>query len=713
MTAIRLDAAAADTAAAIAPAREPADLLLDVIASMTEANGVESALHRLARLALDAIGGDRCAIFVRQETSGGRLVPTAAATRVGDPEVQWRRFRDMESVDIDENLVRKILLESRDVIVIDDAAASPVIPPSWLREWRSRSAALAPLRSSDTVYGVLAIDYVDEAHAFTPAEVGLLRSIGAAASLALRDAQLIEQVQQRALLEQQLTNCVAILLSGRSTRDVLGSLADAFGTLLPGTSFAINLISADKQSFRPVAWRGSRPVRNVFRLADLPELDVKAIQAAWMRQPNRPITIDDLRGLPHWQDVIPVELDVGMMVPLTDGSGVIGWISAGRAGTPFTPEEVRVATVFAGQAAVAVNQAALRDASAARLRVIDTLSLLGNRAGKASNPRRLIAALNRDLTEGLGLRCERLAVDGQLLAQALRLPELTKEERTLLKGWRASPEPLIEDARIAVPVNVGERVSGVLWLTATAPPDATTISLASAVAAAIGDVAWKAKLRRKSERRAVELALSHERERIAHDLHDTVGQIFYSMGLRLHDAVQRATEPDLRETLAVLREHASAGMHEVRTSVYAQSFLRANRTGLAASVREIAQRFALATGVFVDVRITPPLGRIAPDVTRALTRIVHEVFVNVERHARASLVVVTLSASGDDLCLAIRDDGVGLPLRTDDGWQGAAGFGMRSMAKSVRDLGGTFTAESVEPIGLRIVVSVPRRGPGK
>lgn len=698
---------AASTAAdrVLIDAREPAEILLEVIASMTEAASVDVALHRLARLALRATGGDRCAILVREGRD--RMVPAAAATLVGDPSDQWHRFREMQAIELGSSFERQMLLQTEEIVTIEDVASSSMIPAEW-REWGSRSVALAPVRLNDETFGILAIEHVRSMHTFSTSEIELLRSIASAASLALRDAKLLEQVRKHVLLEQQLNDCIPLLLSGRSVREILGSIADAFHTLLPETAFSINLVSADRASFRPVAWRGSRPARQSFSFSDLPRTDVDAIRDRWRADPERPIRIDDLKRFPEWRDILP-ELDVGVLVPLTDGTTVIGWIAAGRRGEPFTTQELRVARVFAGYAALAVSQASLRDSIETRARVVDALFALGDRAGRASDPRRLIQALNRELTPSIGIRCVRLAVSGELLAQALRVPIANPAERRLLTNWRSNAEPVVDGAKLALPVRVGRRVAGVLWLDTSGTPDPVTLTLASAVATAIGDVASKTRLRRRSERRSLELALAKERERIAHDLHDTVGQIFYSIGLRLHDAATKSSDPGQRASLDELRGQAATGMHEVRASVYAQSVLKTDRAGLAASIREMAQRFSLATGTDVDLRIDAPLGRTAPEVSHAFTRIVHEIFVNVERHARAQIVTVTLRAEHDALVLIVRDDGVGLPHRGTDGWRGDANFGMRSMAKSVRDLGGTFEVRQAEPVGLEVRVRIPRR----
>jgi len=81
--------------------------------------------------------------------------------------------------------------------------------------------------------------------------------------------------------------------------------------------------------------------------------------------------------------------------------------------------------------------------------------------------------------------------------------------------------------------------------------------------------------------------------------------------------------------------------------------------------------------------------------------------VNVDRHARASGVVVTLTQLGESVRLAIRDDGVGLDQRQAADWRSAAHFGMRTMARAVEEVGGRFQVSTLAPRGLLAEAVVP------
>lgn len=683
------------------------DVLLGVIASMTEADGVDAALTRLAELALDATSADRCAILVLHPTRREFLVPAAAATRIGDPARQWRLFKGMEPIDVNEVAARRLLLGDDDVLTIADVASSPIVPSHWREVFGSRSVALAPLRIGDEHLGVLAIDYVVESHQFSTGEVDLFRSISSAASLALREARLLQDVRRRAELERQLAECTAVLLSGRSIREVMATIADAFDALLPGMSFAINLLSPDRASFRPIVRRGSVPVQADYGLDELPAEDVAAIFSIWESNPHQPIPVDDLSAYPAWRTVAPEGIGSALIVPLADDGVVVGFISAGRPSPAFSREEIAVAKVFAGHAAIAVTRATLRDAGRAREGVIEALSRLSDHAGRITNLRALMSTLNKDLTEDLGVRCVRLAFN-ERLALPLKVPELNEAERGMVRAWREDSTAVSHGNRLAVPISVGGKVAGVIWLEARGP-ETVTAPIASAIASAIGDVVWKARSRRNEEQRSVELALARDRERIAQDLHDTVGQLFYSIGLRLHDVATRTTDDELRATLIDLRSQAAAGMSEVRSAVYAQSFLRTNRAGLSSSIRELTQRFTRATGIPIEVHLESKLGRISPDVAQALTRVAHESLVNMERHARASRGEVSLRKRDGQVVLEISDDGVGLVHRNGEDWRGSAHFGMRSMQRSIEALGGKFSVRVNLPCGLRVSASIPPR----
>lgn len=684
-------------------------ILLEVVESMTAADGVKAGLNRLASLALRATGADRCAIFVRDPGGLSRLLPAAGASRSGDPRELWDKFRRMEPIDAGADPRRLLLQGTPHAVTLDDAAGSPLIPESWKREWGAKSLAFATLRAGGEVYGVLAVDYVDHPHAFTPGEASLLEAIASAAGVALRSARLVERLQRAVTVERRLTECSAALLSGHSLAEVLDVVADRFASLLPGATCSINLLNPDQTSFRSVAFRGVPPRKDEIRIDELPAAGVAEVRGIWERDPRRTVVIPDLKALKAWGEVIPPEIGTGMLVPLSDQDQVIGFVSVGRERDPFTQDEVQLAGAFAGQAALAVAQARLTDALHVRLKVIEALYRLSDVVVRTSDLKAVLAALNRGICAEVGVECVRVSFGDPGLASMLRLPPASDSELAMIRSWgrRRPPEPALVGGELAVPIRMENRVAGILSIRARTALDPTGLELVRAIAAGLGEVAYKAKLRRTVERRSRELAVAAERERIARDLHDTVGQAFYGIGLKLQDALCEVSDPELRARLAELRELAARGVADVRSAVYALSFLHVRARGFVPSLRALARQFTRATGVTAELRVEGRVPALSEEVESALYRMAHEALVNVDRHARATGVVVSLVARNGQAELAVRDDGVGLDQRQVADWQSAAHIGMRTMAKSIEEVGGRFHVSAALPRGLLIRGIIP------
>jgi signal transduction histidine kinase len=145
--------------------------------------------------------------------------------------------------------------------------------------------------------------------------------------------------------------------------------------------------------------------------------------------------------------------------------------------------------------------------------------------------------------------------------------------------------------------------------------------------------------------------------------------------------------------------------------VYALSFLHVKASGLVPSLRALARQFTATWDVPAELRVEGRIPALPDEVESALYRVAHEALVNVERHARATGVLLALRGLPDAVELCIRDDGVGLDQRQAADWRSAAHFGMRSMARAVEQAGGRFDAGPGRPRGLTIRARVPMRVP--
>ncbi|WSK01268.1 histidine kinase [Streptomyces sp. NBC_01320] len=159
-------------------------------------------------------------------------------------------------------------------------------------------------------------------------------------------------------------------------------------------------------------------------------------------------------------------------------------------------------------------------------------------------------------------------------------------------------------------------------------------------------------------------SVAAERRRIAESLHDSVGAMLFGIGSSLRQLQTEAREtPYVAQRLAVIEHQLSLAGSTLRESVSRLHDARSERDPgrLAADVAGSVHSFQLRTSIpasFVPVGRTPELD---PERRAVLVRAVDEALLNVEKHARARSVVVTLAAYDDRVSIAVMDDGVGHP----------------------------------------------------
>lgn len=208
--------------------------------------------------------------------------------------------------------------------------------------------------------------------------------------------------------------------------------------------------------------------------------------------------------------------------------------------------------------------------------------------------------------------------------------------------------------------------------------------------------------RRESARRTL-AAQESERQRIARDLHDEIGQVLTAIVLRA-DSLARRSPPALQPDLEALREAARSGADEVRHLARRLRPEALDELGLQSALLALC---AAASG-HADLPIRKHLERV-PGLTSeqelVIYRVAQEALTNVARHAAAGYAEVSLERTADgDVHLTIRDDGVGLP---DD--PASAGTGLRGMRERALLVGAELTAERRPAGGTKIVLALPRQ----
>jgi PAS domain S-box-containing protein len=202
------------------------------------------------------------------------------------------------------------------------------------------------------------------------------------------------------------------------------------------------------------------------------------------------------------------------------------------------------------------------------------------------------------------------------------------------------------------------------------------------------------------------LALGDERERIARDLHDTVIQRLFAVGLSLQAAVARAGADPALERVHQAIDDIDETIRDLRSTIFALHTRRAGSAGVRDDVMAIAHEAARALGFEPAVAFDGPVDSAATDsMHEHLVATLREALSNVARHANASRVDVDVTVRQNDLVLCVRDDGSGV------GDDAGHGTGLANMRERAEGLGGRCDVSS-PPVGGTIVEwRVPISGP--
>lgn len=190
-----------------------------------------------------------------------------------------------------------------------------------------------------------------------------------------------------------------------------------------------------------------------------------------------------------------------------------------------------------------------------------------------------------------------------------------------------------------------------------------------------------------------------ERQRIAAELHDQVGQSLTAVLLGLRQA-SRAAPPEVAAELDQVRETVRTSLEEVRRiSQHLRPGVLAD-LGLLGALSALASDLTARTGIVVHRNLAQGLPPLPPETELVAYRVAQEAMTNVVRHAHADTVELGLTRSGRMLILRVADDGVGAPGTT----EGSGVQGMRERAQIVR---GRLDIRTREEGGTEVLLEIP------
>jgi signal transduction histidine kinase/ligand-binding sensor domain-containing protein len=197
----------------------------------------------------------------------------------------------------------------------------------------------------------------------------------------------------------------------------------------------------------------------------------------------------------------------------------------------------------------------------------------------------------------------------------------------------------------------------------------------------------------------------NERQRIAAELHDSLGQ---TLSIIKNRAMMSLNEPENHqralEQMDEIAEAAAHALHEVREIAYDLRPFQLDRLGLRASIEIMAAKAAAAAEVRFRTEVEDLDGLLSPEERIHAYRIVQEAVNNVLKHSGASEASVRVKRVAAGIEIAVSDDGKGFAFEGN----GSTGFGLHGMGERARILGGKLSVDSAPGRGTMVHVLISR-----
>jgi signal transduction histidine kinase len=601
-----------------------------------------------------------------------------------------------------------------------------------------------PLLVNDELVGVLRLDHTEIGH-FTEHDAHLGLAFAEQAAVAIKNARLFAAEQRVAERTHELATLLHVARTVTLTLDIehlLGLILDQLKTVVAYS--AASIMTLDNGMFQTRAYRGPFPEDRALQIRYRP--DNQMDEAVLTTQ--QPYFIPDLHDnspiARYFQSIAGVgfaalygQTHAWLRLPLVVKERVIGVLTLHHS-TPnyYLSRHIELVMAFAGQAAVAVENASLFEARQRRAEQFRIISEVGQRITSILDVDQLLGQTARLIQEAFGYYHVHIGlIEGELVVfkpaagvwhnepQCIccNLVRVRVGQEGLTGRVAAVGEPILvadvsRDPRyipvaegqtgsnLVLPLKVKGQVIGVLdveseRISAFDAGDLIVLqSLANQVAVAIENA--------RLYEQAQQLAALQERQKLARELHDSVSQALYGIALGARTArVQLDRDPtQAAEPLDYVLSLAEAGLAEMRALIFELRPESLAAEGLVAALEKLAASLRVRHRLDVQTMFAEE-PETSLEIKQALYRIAQEATHNIVKHARAGRVNLRLQQTNEEITLEIRDDGIGFNTR--EAFPGH--LGLPSMRERAERCGGTVAIDSAPGAGTQVRVRVYRR----
>jgi two-component system nitrate/nitrite sensor histidine kinase NarX len=229
--------------------------------------------------------------------------------------------------------------------------------------------------------------------------------------------------------------------------------------------------------------------------------------------------------------------------------------------------------------------------------------------------------------------------------------------------------------------------------------------LFGAISEHLGVALENAQLARENTR----ATLVNERQLLANQVHDSVAQTLAYTRMRaaaLREAQKNGDPTRAERYLAEMEDAIEAAYGELRELIgrFRQPM---DPRGLVAAVQTALDAFAARSAASASLEVRGPEPELGAEEEMHVFHIVQEALANVQKHARAKTVRLSLEFADGTCRVCVADDGAGFAPGGDDRYEH---FGLAIMRERAKRLGGELEIESPPGGGARLTLSFPARG---
>jgi PAS domain S-box-containing protein len=200
-----------------------------------------------------------------------------------------------------------------------------------------------------------------------------------------------------------------------------------------------------------------------------------------------------------------------------------------------------------------------------------------------------------------------------------------------------------------------------------------------------------------------------ERRRIARELHDGTAQNLFALNIALSRMLQEASAEESRNALQECLSLCEQSREEIRTLSYVLHPPMLDEAGLVSALKWYVEGFSARSGISVDLKADPAVGRLPIDIETDLFRVVQECLANIHRHSGSAVAAVQLDRNTERVLLEIRDWGRGMPAEIASGRALASpGIGIPGMHERLGQHRGNLEIRSSNT-GTIVTATVPLR----